>query len=457
MVLKKCFSGFLISGLLVLFVAGCKVGPNYKRPDIDTGSEYRFSGSGDSTSFADTTWTFVFRDTVLQKLIWQGLSYNFDLRMAIERVNQARSAFKYTRAEIWPSLDVSGNTAYQKQQTPPSGTIEYHDFYSAANLTWEIDIWGKLRRAKESARADMLAQEAYRQSVYISLIANIASGYFSLLEYRDEFQITLFNVTIREEALALVKAKLIAGTVSGLVVAQAEAELARLKTAIPAYEKTIGSQENALRLLVGQLPGVIVEGDSITHQMSPAVIPEAGIPSQLITRRPDIIQAEQELISANAQIGVARAYMLPSLSISANIGYSQLGAGIIGSAIGNLVAPIFSWGKLKANVRKTQAFKEEMLLNYQKTIYTAIGEVANGILDIEKQKEVVTEDKNLVAAAQTAFDLSNQLFNAGYASYLDVIDAQRNLYDAQVELSNAQTDELHAVVNLYLALGGGWR
>ncbi len=457
MVIKRYSSAFMAWGLLILIIAGCKVGPNYTRPDIDTGNAYRFSKTGDSTSFADTTWTFVFRDTILQQLIWQGLSYNFDLRMAIERVNQARAAFKYTRAEIWPSLDVSGNAAYQSQQTPPSGTVQYHDFYGTANLTWELDIWGKLRRAKESARANLLAQEAYRQSVYISLIANIASGFFTLHEYRDELQITLYNVTIREEALALVKAKMIAGTVSGLVVAQAEAELARLRTQIPAYEKAIGSQENALRLLVGQLPGNVAEGDSIIQQISPAVIPDAGIPSQLITRRPDIIQAEQELISANAQIGVARAYMLPSLSISANIGYSQLGAGIIGSAIGNLVAPIFSWGKLKANVRKTQAYKEEMLLNYQKTIYTAIGEVANGILDIEKQKEVVLEDKNLVAAAQTAFDLSNQLFNAGYASYLDVIDAQRNLYDAQVELSNAQVGELLTVVNLYLALGGGWK
>ena len=456
MVNKKYSSKFLVYSLLLLFIAGCKVGPNYKRPDIDTGKEFRFSGSSDSVSFANTSWTYVFRDTILQQLIWQGLSYNFDLRMAIERVNQARSAFKITRAEIWPSIDASGTAAYQNQQTPPSGTVEYRDFYGTANLTWEIDIWGKLRRAKESARADLLAQEAYRQSVYITLIANIASGYFNLLEYRDELQITLFNVTIREEALALVKAKMIAGTVSGLVVAQAEAELASLKTQIPSYESIIGSQENALRLLLGQLPGEIMEGDSIIQQINPAIVPTAGIPASLITRRPDIIQAEQQLVSANAQIGVARAYMLPSLSITANIGYSNLGAGLIGSAIGNLVAPIFSWGKLKANVKKAQSYKEEILLNYQKTIYTAIGEVANGILSIDKRSEVVVQDKNLVAAAQTAFDLSNMLFNAGYASYLDVIDAQRSLYDAQVELSNAQSDELQAIVNLYLALGGGW-
>lgn len=457
MAIKKYSSGFLAICLLLLFITGCKVGPNYKRPNYPAGNQYRFSETGDSSSFADTTWTYVFRDTVLQQLIWQGLAYNFDLLMAIERVNQARASFKNVRADLWPSLGVSGTAAYQNQQTPPSGTIEYKDFYGTANLTWELDIWGKLRRAKESARADLLAQEAYRQSVYITLIANIASGYFNLVEYQDQLQIIKYNVTIREEALSLVKLKMVAGTVSGLVVAQAEAELASLKTQIPAFEKAVGMQENALQLLVGQLPGEVLTGDSIINQINLTVIPEAGIPSQLITRRPDIIQAEQTLISANAQIGVARAYMLPSLSISANIGYSNIGAGLIGSAVGNLVAPIFSFGKLKANLRKAQAFNEEMLLNYQKTIYTAISEVSNGILTVEKQKEVIGENIKLVAAAQTSFNLSNQLFNAGYASYLDVINAQRSLYEAQIQLSLAQTDDLLGIVNLYLALGGGWK
>jgi len=454
-------SGFrtisLVAIVLLLFAGGCKVGPNYKRPTYPVGSQYRFSSSADSLSFADSSWTYVFRDTVLQKLIWQGLSYNFDLLMAIERVHQAMASFKSARAEIWPSLSASGAAVYQNQQTPPSGTIDYHDFYATANLTWELDIWGKLRRAKESARAELLAQEAYRQSVYITLIANVASGYFNLLEYQDQLQITRYNVQIRKEALELVKLKLLAGTVSGLVVAQAEAELAILETHIPAMERAVGMQENALKLLIGQLPGSVATGDSIINQVNAMIVPSTGIPSTLILQRPDIIQAEQQLVSANAQIGVARAYMLPSLSISANIGYSDMGAGIIGSAIGNLVAPIFSWGKLRANLRKAQSAKEEMLLNYQKTIYTAIGEVSNSILTYEKQQQVVVENHKLVAAAQTAFDLSNQLFNAGYASYLDVINAQRSLYEAQIQLSLAQSDDLLSIVDLYRSLGGGWR
>jgi len=455
--IKRYASAGLTMALLMLFIFGCKVGPNYKQPDIPTGDQYRFAETSDSASFADTTWTYVFRDTILQQLIRQGLEYNFDLLMTIERVNQARAAFKNVRADLWPSLGASGAAAYNKSQSPAGGTVEYHDFNVTANLSWELDIWGKLRRAKESALADLLAQEAYRQSVYITLIANIASGYFNLVEYQDELQITRYNVIIREEALSLVKFKMMAGTVSGLVVAQAEAELASIKTQVPLFEKAVGMQENALRLLVGQLPGEVITGDSIINQINPSVIPEAGIPAQLITRRPDIIQAEQTLISANAQIGVARASMLPTLSISADLGYSTLGAGMIASTVGNLVAPIFSFGKLKANLRKAQAYHEEMLLNYQKTIYTAIGEVSNGMLSIEKQRVIVEENNLLVAAAQTSFDLSNQLFNAGYASYLDVINAQRRLYEAQIQLSLAQTDDLLGFVNLYLALGGGWK
>jgi multidrug efflux system outer membrane protein len=293
--------------------------------------------------------------------------------------------------------------------------------------------------------------------VRISLIAGIASAYFSLVELQDEYQITRFNVSIREEALALVRAKLIAGTVSGLVVAQAEAELASLKAMIPSLENSIGSEEAALRLLTGNLPGPVTLGDSIIRQINPAVIPSAGIPSSLITHRPDILGAEQVLIAANAQIGVARGAMLPAISINANIGYSYLGAGVIGAAVGSLVAPVFNFGKLRANLRKAQSVYAEMLISYQKTIYTAIGEVSSGILAVEKQAQVISDNQNLVRAAQTAFDLSNQLFNAGYASYLDVINAQRSLYEAQIQLSYSRMLELQAITNLYLALGGGWK
>jgi multidrug efflux system outer membrane protein len=303
----------------------------------------------------------------------------------------------------------------------------------------------------------MMFQESFRQGVIISLIAEIANNYFQLIEFQDELQITRRNVRILEEALDLVKGKMIAGTVSGLVVAQAETELAQIRTQVPGLEKTVGIQENALHLLLGELPGSFADGDSIINQMNPDIIFNAGIPSRLIIRRPDIIEAEQQLVSANAQIGVARGLMLPSFKISAGIGYSNLGSGMIGSAVGNLVAPIFNWGKLRANVTRAKSYKEEILINYQKTIYTAISEVSNGIHTVDKQDTIVMESSNLTAAAQTAYDLSNQLFNAGYASYLDVLNAQRLLFSAQINESQSRREKLISVVNLYLALGGGWK
>ena len=450
----------IISSLLVfLLIGGCAVGPNYKQPKYDLGKNYRYAKTADSLSLADTSWTYLFTDPILQALIRKGLENNFDLKIAYERVNQAQASFKQARAAIWPSVGATANGSYNAMQTPyqNGGVVEYKDLYGVGTLSWEIDIWGKLRRSKESARAQLFSQEAYRQSIYISLIAEIATAYFSLLEYRDEVQIARETVRIRAEGLELIKAKLIAGTASGLNVAQAEAELAQVKSELPAYEKAAGLQENALKLLLGELPGDIVTGDSITRQINPDIIPTAGIPAQLIVRRPDLIAAEQQLVSANAEIGVARAMMLPTLSINANAGYSTLGAGWIGSAVGSLVAPIFSFGKLRANLKKTQAYKEEMLVTYQKSIYTAVKEVSDGMLSVDKQKTIVMESRNLTMAAQTGFDLANQLYDAGYASYLDVIDVQRQLYSAQINESQAHYYELSSIVNLYKALGGGWK
>ena len=456
MISKKYFA-LILATFILAGIVGCKIGPNYKRPNTNLGKQYRFSNQTDTLSFADTSWVALFKDTVLQNLVRKGIKANFDLQIAYARVNEAMAQFKSARAELFPAIGAQGTAAYQNAQTPPSGRMEYHDYVASGTLSWELDIWGKLRRAKESARALMFAQEAYRQGVYIYIVSGIAQGYYNLLEYRNELDITRENVRIREEALALVKAKLIAGTASGLVVAQAEAELASVKTQVPALEKAIGIQENAIRLLTGDLPGSVNTGSPLLLQLDTTIIPKAGVPSRLILKRPDIISAEQQLVSSNAQIGVARGMMLPTISINASLGYSDMGAGMIGSAVGSLVAPIWNMGKLKANLRKSQAFKEEMLSTYQKTIYSAMKEVSDGLLSVDKQNQMIIQQKILKKAAQTAFDLSNQLYNAGYASYLDVINAQRLLYQAEIQLSQAQLNSLQSIVSLYVALGGGWK
>ena len=446
---KIIFSCFLV----ILLIAGCKVGPNYTRPSIKLDSTFRYTLLRDTNSIANIEWVKLFDDPVLQDLVNKGLQNNYDLRIAFERINEARASFKVARGEQWPQFGAEGRASYSKTQAMDEGST----LTAVATLNWEIDIWGKMRRAKEAERANLFAAEAYQQSVRINLIADIISNYFDILELDNELRITKENISIREQSLELVKAKMIAGTASGLVVAQAEAELATARTQVPSLEMQIGMAENALSILLGESPRSIPRGRPLLEQVTVPEIKTPGIPSQLITRRPDIIQAEQELIAANANIGVARAYMLPTLSISGNIGAAFDPATLIYNAVGNLVAPIFNGGTLRAKVEKAKAQKEQMLLNYQKTIIQSLQEVSDAAIEIIKDKEIVESQKATVDATRTTFDLSNQLYNAGYANYLDVLDAQRNLFSTEIDLSRYQSKQFLSMIYMYRALGGGWK
>ena len=413
--------------LLLASVSGCKVGPKYTRPAVAKETQFRFSASRDTLSMADLAWVSLFKDDVLKRLVDTCLKNNLDMKIAYARVEEARANFKVARGQQWPSVGIGGAGGWSKDALPNgAGSREYSTLNATANVSWEIDLWGKLRRAKEAARANMLAQEAYQQSVRLMLIN-------------------------------LVKAKLIAGTASGLVVAQAEAELALAKTQVPQLQMASGIEENYLSTLLGMEPHSILRGKPMLEQLNPPAISTPGIPSYLITRRPDIIMAEQALVAANANIGVARALMLPSLSVSGAVGTSFMPTTLIYNAVGNLVAPVFQGGKLRANVKVAEAQHAQMLASYQKTILTSLEDVSNALLRVQKMREIVVSEQETAKAAQTAFDLSNQLYNAGYASYLDVINAQSMLFQAQVSLSKYQSEELSATVGLYTALGGGWK
>ncbi len=442
--------------IFLFMMTGCKVGPKYVRPEVVKDSVYRFAASDDTLSLADLEWVSLFKDTVLNRLVNTGLNNNPDMQIAFARIEEARANFKMARGQQWPMIDVQGTGGWRNL---PIGqeAIKTEPLYATAGISWEIDIWGKLRRAKEAARANLFAQEAYRQSVRLMLINEIVTSYFNLLEYDNEMKITQENIVIRQKSLDLVRAKLIAGTASGLVVAQAEAELALAKTQVPRLEMLSGIEENFLSTLLGDEPRGILRGRTMLDQLNVPSVNTPGIPSQLIVRRPDIIMAEQTLVGANANIGVARAMMLPTLSISGSLGSTFNPATMIYSAIGSLVAPIFQGGKLRANVRVAQAQKEQMLHSYRKTILNSLREVSDALIQVSKMRDIVVSQQETEKAAQTAFDLSNQLYNAGYASYLDVINAQGMLFEAQINLSQAQSDELTALVSLYTALGGGWK
>lgn len=450
---RKYFKLVRLLLLLPVFLThSCKVGPNYKKPIVQTDSLFRFAGSSDTNCLANIEWVKLFKDTVLQGLVKTGLQNNFNVQIAFSRIEQAKASFKIERGKQWPQLSVQGQAAYQEPGTP--GNTSYS---AMAGISWEIDLWGKLRRSKEAARANLFSQVAYQQSVRIMLIYNIVDSYFNLLEYDNELRIIQENILIRQQSLNLVKAKLIAGTASGLVVAQAQAELALAQTEVPKLEKLIGQEENYLSTLLGEAPKSIKRGRPMLDQINMPEIQTPGLPSTLIIRRPDIIMAEQSLVAANANIGVARAMMLPSLSISGNVGAIFNPTTLAYNALGNLIAPIFGGGQLRAGVKKAQAYKQEMLYTYLQTINNSLKEVSNALLEVEKQKEIVKSQQTTVNAAQTAFDLSNQLYNAGYASYLDVIQAQTLLFSAQLNLSMAQSNELTSMVSLYTALGGGWK
>jgi len=447
----------LLIALSCIVMPGCKVGPSYHRPAMKFDSLFRFAQSADTNCLANIEWTKLFRDTVLQRLVTTGLKNNYDIRIAFSRIEEARAAFKQSRGAQWPQLSAQAAGGWQQQALPTGKTTEYSSIQAVGQVSWEIDLWGKLRRSKEAARANLFSMEAYQQAVRITLINEIVSNYFSLLENDNELRITKDNVVIRETSLELVRNKMIAGTASGLVVAQAEAQLALAKTQVPILEMKIGENENQLSILLGEQPHFIKRGMNLPDQLNTPEIKTPGIPSQLILRRPDIIEAEQTLVAANANIGVARAMMLPSLGVSGTIGAAFNPTNLVYSALGNLVAPIFSGGQLRQGVIKAQAQKEQMLYAYQKAVMGALQEVSNALLAYTKEGEIVQSQQVTMNAAQTAFDLSNQLYNAGYASYLDVINAQEMLFTAQISLSQAQNTRITGAVNLYSALGGGWR
>lgn len=459
--LVKRFTAIIALALLVTALGSlpsCKVGPKYERPAAIRDSLFRFAQGADTNTLANLEWVSLFKDTTLHRLIRTGLKNNYDIRTAFARIEEALANFKAERGKQFPTIGLSGNGGWLGEQIPNNGgSREYSVLNASAGLSWEIDLWGKMRRSKEAARAYLFSQEAYQQAVRITLINEIVSSYFDLLEYDNEMRITQDNIRLREESLELVKAKMIAGTASGLVVAQAEAELALARSKVPGLEILTGMKENYISTLIGEPLRAVNRGRPMLDQLTPPAVVSAGVPSQLLFRRPDIMMAEQQLVAANANIGVARAMMFPSLSISGSIGAGFNPVTMIYSAVGNLVAPVFAGGQLRANVKKTQAQKEQMLYSYLSTVDNSIMEVSNALLKVDKMRNLVSSTQATVEAAQTAYDLSDQLYNAGYASYLDVINAQSLLFDSQISLSQAQSDELTAMVELYTALGGGWR
>jgi multidrug efflux system outer membrane protein len=455
--------------LLSLLLAGCAVGPNYKRPKVDVPTVYRGSAAeqapnSGAASLGDQKWWEVYPDEELQKLIRIALQQNYDVRIAAARILQAQAQLGITRADQFPS--VAAGAAASEQRSPQSKIIPA--FTSSANqvnlsLAWELDFWGKFRRSTEAARANLLASEWARQEVISTLVSNIATAYFQLRELDLELEISKSTLGSRQNSLKLTQLLADHGSTSMLDVRQAEQLVYTAGEQIPDLERRIEQQENFISTLLGQNPGSVARGRKLTDQPHAPEVP-AGLTSTLLERRPDIRQAEQQLIAFNARIGVAKAAYFPQINLTADAGYQSsaltgLFSGPAGlwSFGGALTQPIFEGGRLRNNVRLTEAQMQEAVIFYQQTIQEAFREVADALIGYRKSQEFRAQQELLTRSAQDAARLSDIRYKGGAASYLEVLTNQTNYFSAELNLAQAERNELLALVGLYKALGGGWQ
>ena len=477
-------TGLLLSvGAAVFSLAGCSVGPNYKRPAADVPAMYRGAtatpsaadasnlnaparaASTDHTgaSLGDERWWEVFQDQELQNLIREALKDNYDVRIAATRVLQARAQLGIIRADQLPSLGVGGNvTSIRNPTLGPIPSYELTNGQLTANAAWNLDFWGKYRRATEAARANLLANEWAQRAVRATLVADLASGYFQLRELDLELEISKRTLASRQDSLELTKTLEQHGINSLLDVRQSEQLVYTAAAEIPDLERQIAQQENAINILLGRNPEDIPRGRKLTEQPHAPEVP-LGLPSTLLERRPDIHEAEANLIAANAQIGVARAAYFPQISLTANAGFessalSNLFTGPAGvwTLVGSFAQPIFEGGRLKSNVQLAEAQRDQLLLTYRQTIQGAFRDVANALVAYRKYREFRIEQEHLVDSAQDAARLSEMRFKAGTSDYLEVLTNETNSFSAELTLAQAQGNELTALVQLYQALGGGW-
>ena len=460
--------------LSVLFFAlaltSCAVGPNYKRPAVPTPDQFRGSETPASApSLADAKWFEVFDDATLKQLVTTALERNFDVRIAAERVLQARAQLTGVRSNQFPSIDANasftgtrGSSAGRAVFIPRGTNLDVSYTQAGFTLNWELDVWGRLRRLTESARAQYLASEEARHGVITTLVSDVSATYFALRELDLELEIAGKTRGIAEDSLRLTNLRHDQGAATGLDVHQAEQFLYTATSQIAAITRDLGQTENALSLLLGNSPGDIARGKALVDLKPPPQVP-AGLPSALLERRPDIRQAERMLISANAQIGVARAQYFPRISLTGLLGAESrsltdlfTGPARSWNLVSGATAPIFNAGRIRSEVRYSEAQQREMVISYEKTIQNAFREVSDGLIGYRRTVEQRTQQELLVQAVRETERLSTARYKGGLDSYLQVLDSERNLFREELALAKLRQQELVSIVQLYRALGGGW-
>jgi outer membrane protein, multidrug efflux system len=464
----KKLAAFTAAVMASSLVAGCRVGPNYHRPVVQGPTAYRdFSENpevqGKVASYADLPWWQVFQDPQLQELIRLALKQNYDLQLATERINEGRAQLAITMSRLFPQVQANGDFSGGKE----------HNFQTKSNFllltadaAFQLDFFGRLRHANEAARAQLLATEDVRQTVILTLVSDVASDYFALLQLDLQLQITRETVKTQEDSVKLTQLRVDHGVATKLDVLQAQQVLDSANAQIPDLERRIAQEENAISILLGNYPQAVPRGRPLVEQPLPPEVPP-GLPSSLIERRPDIREAEQILVAANAEIGVAKAQFFPQISLTGSgggsFGRSSAFSSLMSSQVGiwsygaQVSQPIFTGGALRGNLRLAKSQHESALIAYRQTIQRAFGDVSDALIGYEKLHQVRVRQEDTVKDLQESVRLSEMRYKGGTTTYLEVLDGQRSLFSAELTLAEARGTEYQSLVQLYRALGGGWQ
>ena len=464
MKLARSLTALLAPGLL----AGCLAGPNYHRPAVQTPTVYRDLSEtpqlqAQAASYADLPWWQVFKDTKLQELIRLALKQNYDLQLATERIVAARAELAITRSNLFPQVQGNGNFIGGQENTAQS---KYNFLTLTADAAFQLDLFGRLRRATEASRAQLLATEAARQTVVLTLVSDVAADYFTLLQLDLQLQITRDTVKTQIDSVKLTNLRLSHGVATKLDVLQAQQVLDTANASIPDLERQIAQEEDAISILLGNYPQDVPRGLPLVAQTLPPEVPP-GLPSSIIERRPDIREAEQNLIAANAEIGVAKAAFFPQISLTGSgggsFGRSSIFSSLMSSQLGiwsygaQVSQPIFTGGALRGNLHLAESQHQQALIAYRQTIQRAFGDVSDALIGYQKLHQVRLRLEDSVSDLQESVRLSNMRYKGGTTTYLEVLDGQRSLYSEELTLAEARGSEYQSLVQLYRALGGGWQ
>ncbi len=452
-------------GLVLAGIVGCSVGPNYTRPQVNAPSAFRDDLEATNKSVPELNWWEVYQDETLQALIREALTNNYDLRIAVARVEESRAIAMQARSQFVPSVDLGGTVSRGRNDffgsAFPDGGATASSVSSTLNAFWEVDLWGRVRRLNESARARFLASEEARRGVRLSLLSDVATAYFELLELDKEIEISIETTNSFGESLRIFSQRLEGGTASALETSRAAAALDDAAANLPSIRQRIAITENQLSVLLGQNPGPIPRSTSMVEVKLPDV--PAGLPSTLLVRRPDLLQSEQLLRSANAQVGESVAEFFPKIGLTAFLGKvsPELSAFTGGTAnawgiAADGAAPIFEGGRLVGQYRESKAARDEAMLQYRQSILNSFEDVSDSLVSRQQLIQVEEHQAHEVTELDSAVKLSTERYTAGKASYYEVLEAQQQLFPAQLGLARTQLSQLLATVNLYKALGGGW-